>query len=385
VGRLTATIALLFAVLTLSCGELPTAPRQRIILTGTITDPTGTPLSGVTLYFRLLNYRSYYEGEEVLTVANGTFQVELPTGEYYVDLSRIGYVSRSALITVSPSVSQFDYRFEGVTISGSMSGPGGAPVSDVIVSVSGRLGGGFAEVTGNAYSILAPRGCYSMGFRSGTPGLPTIRWPQVCVTSDTTLPVALDGHLVTGTVSGRGNVGRVTVAAFYGDGVQAAWDDTDGAGVYSLLLQAGSYTFVAVPYDSTFIMPFSRGLTAVTAPMALDWDLTGAEWSGIVRRASTLDPTQAGVFAYRRYAHTGSYTTASALAQANGAFRLILQPGFLYDLEAWSLDGYWQARGVAAGADSTLNILLSGHFDAPRGVGPDGEAANVRGRKGALP
>lgn len=356
-GRLASAVVLFFSALTLSCGELPNGPRQQIVLTGTITDPTGSPLSGVTLYFRASTYEYYYE-KEVSTLENGTFQIELPVGEYRVHLSRIGYVSRDTRVTVSSGGPRFDYRFDGATISGSMSGPGGAPISDVAVLLYGPPGAGYAEVTGSMYSILAPLGCYSMEFRPSTLGVPAIRWPQVCVTSDTTLPAALDGYLVTGTVNGRGNVGRVHVAAFYGDGGWAAQDYTDGAGTYSLLLPAGNFKFVATPTDSTFIAPHSRGLTAITGPMTLDWDLTGTEWSGIVRFANTLAPAPASVLAHQ----VGSYAMASSLPEANGAFRLILQPGYIYDLEAWSAgNGYWGARGIAAGADSTLNILLSGY------------------------
>jgi hypothetical protein len=116
-------------------------------------------------------------------------------------------------------------------------------------------------------------------------------------------------------------------------------------------LPSGNYCFTARQDPTTIIAPFSIGLTSITAPRTLDWDLTGTEWTGTLRSATTLEPLANG------YVSVGSYTYTNS--DANGVFRFIVQTGSVYSLTAYAPDMYAMVSGVVAGSDSTLELLLS--------------------------
>jgi hypothetical protein len=135
-------------------------------------------------------------------------------------------------------------------------------------------------------------------------------------------------------------------------------------------LPSGNYSFTARPVDSTHVSPFWLGLTSITAARTLDWNFTGAEWIGKARSAETLQPLPD---AYLSVGPRGSGDYAYANADANGAFRLIVQPGIVYSVTAYAPNMYSHVSSIAAGSDSTLDLLFSPVAIYGAGLDPRGE------------
>jgi hypothetical protein len=354
-------LLLVLAAFSLSCGDMPVAPRERVEVTGTVTDRQGQALEGATVEFYPRFRTAEYEVFTATTRGNGEYQVELPSGLYAVLVGgESGSVRMIAgLFTVSPTNRHLNFRYQGVSISGSLLGPSGTTLPRASVFVSGPSGYGSAAVEDSGYSIMVPPGCYRINYWPGTDslGLPTLTLPWVCVGSDTTIDIVLDGYPVGGTVFGPNGqpMSRVSVTGIRSDFQASVFTRTQSDGTYELRAPAGIYHFWATSPDSLYIAPHSQGPLSVVGPQTLDWDLSNAEWTGFVRWADDHSPVP---LARVSVEELGVYRGAIAVADSSGLFRLFVQPGVTYAVYASGKYGYASIGGIVAGSDSTFDILI---------------------------
>jgi Carboxypeptidase regulatory-like domain len=368
--------AILLMFVALSCADLPTTPGDRIVVTGSILDRDGGGIEGARVAFFAATGPGLPGGySSATTDAAGSYQAELVEGRYSVYIDATGFIAdRFPDIELSKARNRMDHRFTGVRISGVLTGPGGALLPNAEGIVYGDHGSGSIRVTSGTYSVLLPPGTYDLYFRSGdnTLGLPEIRLPQVSVASDTTIDVLLDGNLVTGVVLGPGGVPLVGATVAANSIRSTAHNRTLLNGGYSLRLPSGGYIFrVTPPSNLAFIASRGYGPFVINQPVTLDFDLSGVEWTGTVRRAIDATPVaSASIFA----SEEGASSYASAISDATGSFRLIVRPGALYRIRAIADQGRLAAPefGVIAGADSSFDIELKPaaqnfiYIDAPK-------------------
>ncbi len=389
----------LLAFTTISCADLPTAPGGKVAVSGSILDRDGGGIAEAQVYFSGMAGTSdgYPQSFVATTNASGAYEITLIGGRYTVYVDAPGYVTaRLPAVDLTEDHERLDHRFTGVRVSGQLDGPAGALLPNAQGYVYGDYGYGRVLVSSGTYSILLPPGTYYFRFDSGdnTLGLPQIEMPQVPVSRDTTIDVHLDGHLVTGVVHGPGST--PLVGAFVGANSvgSMASNRTTLSGDYVLRLPTGGYTFrVYPPPGLSFIATRSFGPYNISQPTTLDFDLSGVEWTGVVRRAqdSTV-VASASIYA----SSDGTQSFASTTSDATGAFRLIVRPGTLYRIRAAADLGRLASPeiGVIAGADSSFDLYLRPgtppiiYIDAPKKPSPyaiPSGGARWAGMRGGMP
>jgi len=246
-------------------------------------------------------------------------------------------------------------------VTGTVRGPGAAPLSAGSLLASSEYTSTRAEIVGGRYTFLLPEGTYrfSIDPRQLGTGVPEVAFPGIDVVADSTIDFSVDGNLVSGTVMGPGGL-PLEAAWVYADGVNAsATSQTAADGTYRLYLPSRDYRFYVDP-GRGYIATRSYGPTLVTAPRTLDFDVSGVEWSGTVRNATTGEPLpQIEVRAFGRKISGGSY--ANWVTGADGLFRLVLERNTTYDLAVTPLDPhgpYVVFRSIPAVNDSTFDLLL---------------------------
>jgi hypothetical protein len=284
-------------------------------------------------------------------------------GTYAVSVSApydLGAPEHDARVTFSSNRRRYDFSFHGFRVTGRVTGPTGAPIdSGYVVAQSPAPNYEYARssLTNGNYSLLLPAGTYSFfaddkDFLSGLPGRSIIGVP---IAADTTIDIELNGIAVSGHVFGPDGLPMegVRVRAEY-----LVQNATKADGSYRLYVPPGSYP-IRFQAPSSYIFPRVNVVT-ITAPISLDCDLGGVEWTGTVRRLGTGESlsgvsivvTQVGD-EYERAAAVGS--------GAQGEFRFILERDRSYDLKTYSpgtTGATIRLQGVAATADTTFDILI---------------------------
>jgi len=380
-------IGLVVLAVTLSCADMPTAPRPILTITGRISDRDGPGVENAELYFVSLDPRDHRVAEDdgratlgapgkenvdVITVTDGDgrFTVRLPAGPYRVYIEPANNYPEATIqrATFEASKTTFDYRFTGVRLTGTLIGPGGLAVPNGLVYVSrfeppGNYISASSNLVAGRYSLLLPAGTYSLvaGVQDTIGFTPLSR--QAAVDRDTTIDLALEGDLITGIVLGPSGLPspRIQIVALatsrYG-----AYTYSRPDGVYRMYLPPDVYQFHLEPWDQSSRYIASRDFPpiSVNGPMTRDFDMSGPEWTGIVRRAS--DSTAVSDAVVRAYEISSSYYTNSARTQTDesGSFRLIVAAGRFYRLEVNG--GTTGLSGVvgnfATSADTTFNIYV---------------------------
>jgi hypothetical protein len=231
------------------------------------------------------------------------------------------------------------------------------------------------RVSAGTYSILLPAGSYDFQFIPGyVPGLPGIRMGNVPVSRDTTIDVAIDGNVVTGTVKGPGGI------PLAGAGLSAFSDragvdvTTDIDGHYEMRMPTGAYTIRVSPPDGLSFIASRQIAASVSQATTLDFNLSGTRWSGFVRLASDSTPV-AGARIYAT--EIGSPTQAWTVSDGAGRFQFEVRTGGYYGIEGFLYDGALRVIpfGVIAESDSTFDIYLEPGagpiaIDGPKRPGP---------------
>ena len=175
-------LCFIVSVITLSCKENNDNPTPATgTLKGTVTASSTTQaIENVRITVYNANTNAPI-GNTVLTQSNGTYQIELSPGTYYLNLSMQGFngIPAAGITPVSvtvvrgnETVNDFQMQTSSVTNGGSISGKvtsGGNAVAGVLV-IAGNGSNGYSSVTGadGTYSIYnLPAGTYQLqGFMS---------------------------------------------------------------------------------------------------------------------------------------------------------------------------------------------------------------------------
>jgi len=361
-------VALLFAVVTtVSCSDMATKPMTPVHVSGVILDRDGAPLGGTRIEFSHQydpkNPYSYYS-YSTMTNASGAYSVDLLPGGHWVYVSppdESGYPWLSFVKDFSGRTGTFDYRFAGFKVSGTVTTPGGALLTQGYVYAQANAGSVSATIRGGSFNLILPAGTYDFRVDSyGTVGIPSVTVHGVAVAADTTVSIALDGNLIRGTV--RGPAGKVLGGAW----VRASALD---AQVSSVTLVDGSYAMYLPPLDylvtvtpgplDSYIAPLGSSIQSIVGPQTIDFDLSGVEWTGVVRLAASGVP-----LAGARVSASGgglSYGYAQCITDGLGRFRLVLRPYGIYDLFVQSQvpSATRRLEGLQAVNDSTLDITVN--------------------------
>ena len=328
-------LLIVVALLALSCTRMPTAPRDEVVVHGTILGPAGEPVRAALLFFPRDAALSDSEFLWTRTDAQGAYSLPMVSGLYELRIPppREGWLGHAGLVKVSPDHRQIDYDFRGFQVSGRLLDPTGSIVRYGQITATlespdqSSADEYFSEGT---YSFLLPRGTYSFAARGAdfySPFTPTtVR--SVSIASDTTLDIHLVGFPIEGTVLGMDGapLQSATVDAY------PARTRTDASGRYLLYAPAGPHAMRCFP-PQWEILPRLEVLS-ITGPTTVDFNFMGLiHWTGTVRRADDGAPLPI------------CYVMASVLgpdnrdalnqASANGDFNLYLSPNLSYELQVF--------------------------------------------------
>ena len=346
----------------LSCTLMPTAPRVPITVEGRISGPSGEPLAGTHLSF--LSVGPIDTGwENASTDSLGRYVVQLFSGEYFVSVyppAGLATPEHRALVEFSGSRRRYDFDFQGFRVTGRIIAPSAAPIDSGYIAAyryDPPHGNAYAPLRSGSYSLLLPAGVYSLHARDANSysGLPARYVGGVPITADTTIDIDFTGIEVSGHVSGPEGLpmDSVRVRAEY---VVQNYTKPDGS--YRLYVPTGTYRIWFLP-PHAYILPRVTAPMTVSAPVTIESDFSGVEWTGTVRRLGTGVPLPE-VHLFVRQVGDEVGRGASAVSGAQGEFRFILERDRSYDLQTYTPGSGWTTRlqGVAATADTTLEILV---------------------------
>ncbi len=303
------------------------------------------------------------------TRPDGAFAIDLGVGTY--DL-RIYAPNRSGLpslvvqrFEVGRRNPRFDYRYAGLEVTGAVTGPDGAPVTNAIVTFSNydEYYYASARFDGTSYTAYLPAGRYSARIEppSWVSGIPEIILPRFPIAADTTIDFFLTGHLVTGTVTGPDGSPLPNATVYVGGSNASSGANADASGHYSLYAPTSTYVPYAYP-PVTRLDIFSRKFSsvAVAGPTTLDFAFTGITWSGVVREAGTGTPISGAIVRVVGDDYYGYLGKATSTTSGTGAFTLYLASPQGYRLTAMA-PGYAPFDPVEAfaGSDSTFDVILN--------------------------
>ena len=215
------------------------------------------------------------------TDAQGTFRLRLPEGVWEVwiggpaDSGIMGQHAADVVLRL-PSTS-VDLHYLGYRVSGRLIGPGNATLNDGYLSILSKMNTTRVAVPSGSYTLLVPPDTLSIwanpspfGYEAG---IPQVRYDGIAVSSDTTMDLSLDGHLV----SGRGTFDGIPL---YGGWVSAssptaqAYSAFAADGTYRIYLPTREYVFTVYTGgrgDGTHVYP----AILIDAPRTLNFDLSG--------------------------------------------------------------------------------------------------------------
>jgi hypothetical protein len=132
---------------------------------------------------------------------------------------------------------------------------------------------------------------------------------------------------------------------------------TDGIAVFHL--PSGSYPFTVYPSE-TYIASREFPTRSITGPETFDLDISGAVWSGTVRRAGDGAPLSGIQVA--AIGHTSGYSFGYILSDAAGAFHLIVERNAAYYIrlvDEQAGDEVGSVPYIFAGSDSTFDLFAN--------------------------
>jgi len=342
---------------------MPTAPRIEVNVLGRVIGATGEPLPWTWLEFSSDDPR-LHEYNHTFTDSSGAYSVRLLSGSYRVVVEPPeGYLSRVEQAEVSSRHSRLDITLSGYHVRGTLLDPNGSVLDSgwVLADLPG-VGSASSNFRGGGFSLRLPAGRYSFRAVNGNylGGLPPLESQSVPISADTLIAFHLGGIPVSGTVLGPDGVPKQDVRVEVETTGLYVQSVTGADGRYRLYVQSGSYRVLFRPPYPFFIIPRVVGPVTIATPASIDCDLSGIEWTGIVRRSGTNDPVSRATVAVDML-DDADYRGAAIYTGPQGEFRFIMEAGRRYDLLAYDPNTHRIAatvRGITATSDTTFEILL---------------------------
>ena len=368
--RIVAAALALLLLGAVSCSDMPTAPVLSalpggVTVEGTITDRDGPAVTNAFLAFRRLPPSPNDPPLYTSTDLGGAFRIALVQGTYEV---RIGPSYESGLPSVTipkfevrAAGTRLDYRYSGTRVTGDVTGPGGALLTDSYVAAYSNVNGISlsARAASGHYSMLLPPGAYEFYGDPGgySTGIPNIEVDATISSVDTVMNFALTGHAITVTTTLGGSTPIPSVqlqAESPAIGVRAtATTRLDGSAV--LYLPSGGYSFVAYASDGSIVGPES-GYWSISGDASMPIVFPDTRWNVTLRRASDSSPIP---FTYINAVEIGSNRSALTTSDLFGAFRLFVRPNVGYDLRIGSIySPQATIPNVSSAADSTFDLYV---------------------------
>lgn len=372
-------------------------------LEGTVSAMDGAPVREAVLVARPLGGTG--ELGRSTSGGDGVFRMDLPPGEYDVDVRAPGLTGlEKEGVVVSPGrYTPLDVRLEPATavVEGTVADEEGRPLPDVQVRAESPSGAGVARTT-----LTDGQGAYRLeGLEAGLTSLRVrspgaARWlsrmetlkPATSTRVDFTLPATGSVWGQVTLESGAPPDGPVLVHAVPRGGSGAGTTETDAQGRYSLELPAGAYQLVAqrheaasiyfhVEQDPTVMVPagsmVQQDLTLHDDPVLSG---TVVEPSGAPSPLAVVAAVQGGDFPL----------TQRVRADETGRFALPPRPRGAAPLELVAFNGGRVGRRPGATEDASPHTLrlepaatLRGRVVARRGAPPDGFVLELRDADGA--
>ncbi|HET7498808.1 MAG TPA: carboxypeptidase-like regulatory domain-containing protein [Candidatus Eisenbacteria bacterium] len=371
--RAAAFAALLLLALGLtSCGDTPTAPKAIVPVSGTILDRDGNPIQAVYIYFE--DRGPHTAGSDpfigrAITNVSGQYSASMPEGRYRIYILPPSFTAYAGIVlddrTIQRPGLRLDHRFQWARLAIHPTASGGQTAADLRAYVfpeaddaySHYFFQGDTRLSGSEREAFVPAGSYRVqlylyGIGFGYP----VQTRSVSFSADTTLEAAFTGNVVTVHVTGQNGIPmeNAHVTAYSPSATVPAI--TDAAGSATLYMPSATYR-MQVASPSSEIMPRSMVSLVVSADATIDFDLSGTEWSGILRRISDDQPIpDVGVEADDINGTRGAFSQTDG----SGRFHFIVATGRLYRITAY--DDQWRTLGsfepVASGSDSTFDLRV---------------------------
>jgi hypothetical protein len=264
---------------------------QGFVLNGKAVDENNLPVAGVKLIIEDLATGDILALPGSTTGLFGTFAFALAAGDYAMVLDTINATGLGVLAPRRIEVSVTDYTplgllvlEPGFLVTARFLDAGGSPVQGVDMDAEDRLTGDKVltlhdNSDGNGeMSVVLPRGRYDLELCPfGSPNLVAAEISPANVGADLALGniVLVDGVQLTGTVTDFN--GAPVLAAdlnlrdqALGTPIALCQDNSNAAGVYSVMVPPGTYEVTVTPPKTTLLVPMVFSNVIVTGRTVLD-------------------------------------------------------------------------------------------------------------------
>lgn|GEM_PF-2809046 len=264
--------------LAVSCSDDVTGVRG-IPVVGTVYLRDGPPLPGATVFFQPVG--GVTAEAYALTDDQGRFATLLREGTHEVWVTA-GMATKIGVVTVRPPRVTLDLHYPQYRVTGTVVGPGGVPITAGDVFVFSSTNTNLAYLgPGGLFSLFLPADSFDMFAEpdwsvAAYAGFPRVKRAGIVISSDTTLAFSVDGHAVTGTVSGPGGTPLPGAVVGASSGAALAFAHAGTGGTYRMYLPAGNYVFtVSPPAGADTLVTRQDPPILIDAPRTLDFTLFG--------------------------------------------------------------------------------------------------------------
>lgn len=378
--------------------------HDSLTVRGVIRDSKGSPVSGGEVRWWGMVSRPDCRGSgsqhgRTTIGHDGRYRLKVPAGRAYLSIETTDSYGATAEVVLSDTLLDrdltIDYQLRIYEVNGVVVGPGGQPLDQGNVRyypdpgrrvLMDNVGLPVGPIQNGRFKVLVRKiGPYRFHTWStkASDGIASV-WTTIPITRDTTITISLEGRAVSGRVLDRDGVGLAR-ASIFARSARAGCDVvTDSSGSYRMHLPPGTYSWSIRPVEN-WIQTRSFESDSIFDDRIRDFTYSGIAWDGTVvddETGALLDSID--VWVYQRGPDASTTNAASFLTSKNGAFRVVIEPGWRYSIVASDRRCSYQhfsprgpdltleeietafakvrrrtIDGVVAGTDSTLVIRMT--------------------------